>query len=212
MQALLISSLVTALENLVVFSALPVLWWWVRHRREGGFFRWVGLYRPQLQSSVWVLAAFAVGYGFFYNFDFTRLADPETLAYLESSAQVSANVYAGMGAAAIPAALVESFAANGLAEEILFRGFLCRRLCARFGSMPGILMQGVLFGLMHNLLYLAAGMQVGLWYHLLVFGFTGMGALLLGWLDQRIFNGSIWPSVLLHGAGNFLSSMLVAFG
>lgn len=65
---------------------------------------------------------------------------------------------------------------------------------------------------MHNLLYLAAGLEVGLWYHLLVFAFTGTGALLLGWLDQRIFNGSIWPSVLLHGAGNFLSSMLVAFG
>jgi len=203
---------VTSLANLLVFSALPVLWWWVRHRREGGFFHWVGLYRPQLQSSIWVLVAFAVVYGFFYNFDFTCLASPETLAYLESSAQVSANVYAGMGVAAIPAALIENFIANGLAEEILFRGFLCRRLCARFGSIPGILMQGVLFGIMHNLLYLAAGLQVGLWYHLLVFGFTGMGALLLGWLDQRIFNGSIWPSVLLHGAGNFLSSMLVAFG
>lgn len=209
---LLGSSLVTSLANLLVFSALPVLWWWVRHRKEVGFSHWVGLYRPQLQSSIWVLVVFAVVYGFFYNFDFTCLASPETLAYLESSAQVSANVYAGMGVAAVPAALIENFIANGLAEEILFRGFLCRRLCARFGSIPGILMQGVLFGIMHNLLYLAAGLQVGLWYHLLVFGFTGMGALLLGWLDQRIFNGSIWPSVLLHGAGNFLSSMLVAFG
>lgn len=206
------SGLVTALVNLAVFSAVPLIVWRVTSRRECGFFRWVGLYRPRLQTSIWVLAVFGVVYGFFYNFDFTCLADPATLAYLESSAQVSANAYTGMGAAAIPAALVESFAANGLAEEILFRGFLCRRLCARFGSVPGILMQGALFGLMHNLLYLATGLEVGLWYHLLVFGFTGTGALLLGWLDQRIFNGSIWPSVLLHGAGNFLSSMLVAFG
>lgn len=119
---LLGSSLVTSLANLVVFSALPVLWWWVRHRKEVGFSHWVGLYRPQLQSSIWVLVAFAVVYGFFYNFDFTCLASPETLAYLESSAQVSANVYAGMGVAAIPAALIENFIANGLAEEILFRG------------------------------------------------------------------------------------------
>jgi membrane protease YdiL (CAAX protease family) len=44
-----------------------------------------------------------------------------------------------------------------------------------------------------------------------VFAFTGVGALLLGWLNEKIFNGSIIPSILLHGAGNFITSMLVAF-
>ena len=33
----------------------------------------------------------------------------------------------------------------------------------------------------------------------------------LGWLNQHIYNGSIVPSILLHGAGNFLSTMLAAF-
>ena len=47
-------------------------------------------------------------------------------------------------------------------------------------------MQAVLFGLMHNALFLLAGLDVGLWYHTLMFLFTG--------------------------AGNFISSMLVAFG
>ena len=69
----------------------------------------------------------------------------------------------------------------------------------------------VLFGLMHNALYLLAGLQVGLWYHMLMFLFTGMAALLLGWLNEKIFNGSILPGILLHGAGNFINSMLMAF-
>lgn len=72
-------------------------------------------------------------------------------------------------------------------------------------------MQAVLFGLMHNVLYVLAGLEVGLWYHTLTFVFTGTGALLLGWLNEKIFNGSIIPSVLLHGAGNFIASMLIAF-
>ena len=73
-------------------------------------------------------------------------------------------------------------------------------------------MQAVLFGLMHNALFLLAGVDVGLWYHTLMFLFTGAGALLLGWLNEKIYNGSIIPGILLYGAGNFISSMLVAFG
>ena len=73
-------------------------------------------------------------------------------------------------------------------------------------------MQAVLFGLMHNALFLLAGLDVGLWYHTLMFLFTGAGALLLGWLNEKIYNGSIIPGILLYGAGNFISSMLVAFG
>ena len=73
-------------------------------------------------------------------------------------------------------------------------------------------MQAVLFGLMHNALFLLAGLDVGLWYHTLMFLFTGAGALLLGWLNEKIYNGSIIQGILLYGAGNFISSMLVAFG
>ena len=55
----------------------------------------------------------------------------------------------------------------------------------RLGTVKGILLQAALFGLMHNALYLLAGLQVGLWYHTLMFLFTGMAALLLGWLNAK---------------------------
>lgn len=86
-----------------------------------------------------------------------------------------------------------------------------QRLCTKIGLVKGIILQAVLFGLMHNILYILAGLDVGLWYHTLTFIFTGTGALLLGWLNEKIFNGSIIPSILLHGTGNFITSMLVAF-
>ena len=208
---LIISNISTSVINLIVFSLIPFLWWFFRHRKETGFFRWMGFIRPHLRSKWWGLIVFAVVYYFFYNFDFTRLVDPDTLAYIESSSAVSANAFAGLGAAAIVPALIENFIANGVAEEILYRGFLCKRLCGKLGTVVGILLQAVLFGLMHNILYIIAGLNVGLWYHTLTFLFTGMGALLLGWLNEKIFNGSILPSILLHGAGNFISTMLVAF-
>lgn len=209
---LIVSSISTSIVNLIVFSLIPFVWWFFRHRKETGFFSWIGFYRPRLKSRWPVLIIFAVIYWFFYNFDYTRLINPETLAYLESSENVSANAFAGLGAAAILPAFIENFIANGVAEEILYRGFLCRRFCGKLGKTGGIVLQAVLFGLMHNALFLLAGLDVGLWYHTLMFLFTGVGALLLGWLNEKIYNGSIIPGILLHGAGIFISSMLVAFG
>lgn len=205
------SSITTTIVNLIVFSLLPIIWWFFRHRKEEGFFRWIGFFKPQLKSKWWVLLVFAILYYFFYNFDFTQFVSSATLEYIESSTAVSANVFAGMGAAAILPAFIENFIANGVAEEILYRGFLCKRLISKIGLVKGVVLQAVLFGLMHNMLYILAGLDVGLWYHTLTFIFTGTGALLLGWLNEKIFNGSIIPSILLHGAGNFIASMLVAF-
>lgn len=208
---LVISSITTTIVNLIVFSLLPIILWFFRHRKEDGFFRWIGFFKPQLKSKWWVLLIFAILYYFFYNFDFTQFVSPETLEYIENSASVSANVFAGIGVAAILPAFIENFIANGVAEEILYRGFLCKRLISKIGLVKGIILQAVLFGLMHNILYILAGLDVGLWYHILTFIFTGMGALLLGWLNEKIFNGSIIPGILLHGAGNFIASLLVAF-
>lgn len=116
-----------------------------------------------------------------------------------------------MGVAAIVPALITNFIANGVAEEILYRGFLCKRLCGKIGTIKGVILQAVLFALMHNVLYLVAGVPVGLSYHALMFVFTGTGALLLAYLNEKIYNGSIIPSIILHGLGNFITSMLVAF-
>jgi membrane protease YdiL (CAAX protease family) len=208
---LILSSIITAITNLIVFSLIPLIWWFIRRRKKEGFLKWIGIYKPELKSKWWVLVVFGIIYYFFYNFDYTQLVDQSTLKYLENNSSVSANAFAGIGAMAILPAFIENFIANGLSEEILFRGFLCKRLCNKFGTVKGVMIQAVLFGLMHNLLYILAGLDVGLWYHTLVFVSTGAGALLLGLLNEKIFNGSIIPSILLHGAGNFISSMLVAF-
>ena len=208
---LIASSVLTAIINMIVFSLIPLVWWLCRYRKKEGFFKWIGIYKPQLKCQWWLLLIFAVLYYFFYNFDFTQFVDANTLDYIENSSSVSVNTFAGIGVAAIFPALIENFIANGVAEEILYRGFLCKRFCNKFGDVQGILLQAILFGLMHNAIYLLAGLSVGIWYHTLTFVFTSTGALLLGWLNEKLFNGSIIPSIILHGAGNFITTMLIAF-
>lgn len=111
-------SIFTVTDWLVVFSTS-------KRRR---LFQMDRFFKPQLKSKWWVLLIFAILYYFFYNFDFTQLIAPETLEYIESSASVSANVFAGIGIAAILPAFIENFIANGVAEEILYRGFCAKTL------------------------------------------------------------------------------------
>lgn len=212
MAALILSNIVTAISNLLVFAAIPFIWWLIRHRKETNFYNWVGLKKPQLKSKWWVLLVFVAVYLFVYYFDWTVFLSEESMSIVQNSDSVAANVFAGIGVAAILPALIQNFIANGLAEELFYRGFLNKRLCGKFGVVPGTLIQAVLFGLMHNGLYLLAGLPVGIDYHIGMFLFSGVAALLLGFLDEKIFNGSIVPSVIVHGLGNFVGSMSVAFG
>ena len=189
------SSITTAIINLIVFSLVPVIWWVFRHRKETGFFKWIGFYRPQLKSKWWVLLIFAVLYYFFYNFDFTQLVDPKTLEYIESSSAVSANVFAGIGFTAILPAFIENFVANGVAEEILYRGFLCKRFCNKFGTVQGIILQAVLFGLMHNFSLLENGLTLSPYNFITILIAIGVCAL-VAFLYYRFFYDSF--KKLLH--------------
>ncbi len=209
---LLITNIVGAISNIVVLSLLPLVWWLIFHRKKENFFKWVGLYKPQLKSKWWMVVLFAVVYYFLYTFDITKFVSEESMAVVESSESVAANAFTGLGMAAVLPAMIQNFVANGLSEELLFRGFIGKRLYAKFGSVPGIIIQGVLFGLMHNGLYVLGGVPVGMDFHVMMFLFTGSAGLLLAWLDEKIYNGSIVPSILLHGLGNFIGSLRVAFG
>ena len=209
---LLVTNLIGALTNIIVFSIVPVLWWLIFHRKKTNFFQWVGLYKPELKSKWWMVLLFAAVYYFVYSFDITKFISAESLEVVENSDSVAANAFAGIGMAAVLPAMIQNFISNGFSEELLYRGFIGKRLCAKFGTVPGILIQGTLFGLMHNGLYVLAGVPVGMDFHIVMFLFTGSAGLLLAWLDEKIYNGSIVPGILLHGLGNFIGSLRVAFG
>lgn len=183
----------------------------IKYRKSVSFFEWVGLIKPKLKGKWWVIIIFVVAYYFFYLFDFTIFMDDKSLEMLQTSDSVSANVYTGLGIIAIIPSLLTTFIANGLCEEILFRGFISKRLCNMFGKTAGIIIQGILFGLMHNVIYMLGGIEVIFQFHIVLFIFTGMGGLLLGLLDEKIYNGSIIPSAFLHGLGNFISNLSVIF-
>ena len=81
----------------------------------------------------------------------------------------------------------------------------------KFDFNMGNLIQGCLFGSMHVALFLVAGINIGALGFILMFLTTAIPALLLTYLNEKLFDGSIIPSILVHGLGNFMSYMIVAF-
>ena len=211
MLELIIESISTIISNIIIFVSIPFIWWLIRYRKKVSFLKWVGLIKPKLKSNWMWIIVFIIAYSFFYLFDFTIFMDEKSLEVMQSSENVSVNIYTRLGFIAIIPALLKTFIANGLCEEVLFRGFICKRFVNKFGKTLGVIIQGILFGLMHNAIYMLTGIEVSIQFHIVLFIFTGMGGLLLGVLNEKIYNGSIIPSICLHVLGNFISNLSVIF-
>ena len=97
---------------------------------------------------------------------------------------------------------------TALAEEILFRGFIAKRLMAWLGFQWGNLIQALLFGLLHLVLFLTITQNPGLltW----VFLSPAIMAWVVGYLNERMAGGSIWPGWAAHAAGNLATYLYFA--
>lgn len=204
---LTLNSIFGFIIQLGLFSLIPFLWKKAKHVDES-FFRWVGIKKPIFNGKVIFLILTVVVWYMFYTFDAMSFIDPTVI---EESDNIASSVYTGMGIYAILPVFIESVFRQAVTEEILFRGFLGKRLIAKFGFMYGNLIQSILFGFMHIVLFVIAGINMGVLEFFLLFITTAAPAFLLGYLNEKLFDGSIIPSILVHGLGNFYSTMRVAF-
>jgi membrane protease YdiL (CAAX protease family) len=107
----------------------------------------------------------------------------------------------------LPGAVVFSFFATALPEEILFRGFLGQHLSRRLGFAAGNTIQSILFGLLHGVAFFAV---LDVLLAAAVIAFTGTLGWIMGYVNRRA-GDSIWPSVILHGLSNVYACVMVMF-
>ena len=134
--------LITAIVQIVLFTALPFIWWLITARKKMNFFKWLGLKKPENtkknKTVLWTIGAIL---GFFIVSAF--------MLYSVRNIETAASDFTGLGAKAIPSILIYAIFKTGLAEEIVFRGFLLKRISNKFGFAAGNLVQSILFGIMH---------------------------------------------------------------
>jgi membrane protease YdiL (CAAX protease family) len=91
----------------------------------------------------------------------------------------------------------------GLGEEIGWRGFLVPELMKLYSPRKAALISGGIWAVWHYpaILFGDYNSPTPIWYQLVTFTITVLGmAILTAWL--RIRSGSLWPSVVWHGAQN----------
>ena len=197
---LLLSSAISAFVQLGLFLVIPFAWWAFTARRSVGFASWIGLRRPtwdgtRARLGVAILAWVVIG--------------AASTALLQSlSGDVPAARFVGRGLGGVVPVLLFAIVQTSLAEEIFFRGFLGKRVIARWGFAPGNVAQAIVFGILHVAMFASFADPV----RLLAIGIlTGANGWIAGWLNEEGAGGSILPGWVLHASANLLVGTAAAF-
>jgi membrane protease YdiL (CAAX protease family) len=118
--------------------------------------------------------------------------------------------FSGLKFIGLPSVLVYAFLGTALSEEIFFRGFLAKRLINKLGFRTGNLIQGILFGLIHVVFMLLANIS-GTIILIIIGVFTGLIGWFMGYINEKMANGSILPGWIIHGFANTFSSIISLF-
>jgi len=198
---MLIDQLISSIMQLVVFSLIPFLWWFVTARKKVSLFRWLGLVKPQTDHPkvlvLFVLAGFVVTVvpGLLQ----LRMTQEVTTSYSRLE---------GLGVAGITSVILFAWIQTSLSEEIVFRGFLLKRLMSKLGFTIATVIQAILFGLIH--LVLAWG-QVDVLTGIVVAVYPIIPALIIAYVNERKAGGSILPGWIIHGTANTLYGLVQLF-
>lgn len=190
-----ISELIGAIFQVVLFSLIPFIWWLITARKQENFFKWIGLKKiihtgNVLKTVIFTTAAILI-YGFISNYFIISFAGEITAA---------GSQFAGKGLAFIPVAFIYGFIRTGLSEELLFRGFILKRISNKFGFLAGNIVQAIIFGLVHGIPFGIATGNIGITIILTIL--PGLLGFYFGWLNEKKCSGSIVPSWILHGLIN----------
>ena len=198
----LVQQILNALIQIALFAFLPFVWWLIRARRKSPFLEWLGL-KPLKDTGsrkiwLWIL----LGSLFFLSLSFLLLYTTVKSLKTETSN------FSGLGFQALPAILIYGLFQTALPEELLFRGFLLKRLASRLPFVVANSIQATLFGLIHGLMFIT----ILSWHQiLLIILCTGGIAAYLGFVNEKKSDGSILASWIMHALANVVVGSLSAF-
>lgn len=198
---LLINKVVSSVVEILLFALVPFVWWFITARKKESFGKWIGLKGIAQESRgkvVKTAALVEIGFLLLSFYMLYVVKDVENLATSD---------FAGMGVSVLPAILVYAIFNTAFPEEILFRGFLLKRLSGKLGFGIANMIQSIIFGLLHGLMFIQyTGVVTGG----LIVAFTTAIAWFMGYINEKKANGSILPSWGIHAFANIFSAFVAA--
>lgn len=201
MLSMFISELMGGLFQLFLFTLIPFIWWIITERKKEDFFKWIGLkkinHEGEIVNTLLITLITVVVYSIVTSF---------FIHSFENGVTAAGSGFAGKGMDAFPAVLIYGFIRTGLAEEIVFRGFLLKRISNKFGFMIGNTVQAILFGALHGIPFGIATHSIPVM--VLMTLLPGAFGWYNGWLNEKRCGESIVLSWLLHGTMNVVVACL----
>ena len=191
-----INELIGSIIQILLFTLIPFIWWLITARKKENFFSWIGLKKPVGDKKTIILYIV----GAYVICEVVGMILNNTI--LKSDWNVSA--FAGQGKSGILAAVFFSYLHTAFSEEILYRGFLQKRLQKSLGFVAGTLVQAFIFGASHvilsfNLITFAEGVALLL--------YPMLPAILIAIVNEKKAGGSILPGWLIHGTLNVVTHL-----
>jgi uncharacterized protein len=204
----ILNEVISTILQIGVFTLIPFIFFLFRKDKTVTFANYIGLYKPTRKSLFYVIFVSllfliaALGITFVDNNIKQLLFSPPT---------VTGKLRAmGLTATSVTLLLIVALFKTSFAEEILFRGFIARRLIHILGFSVGNLIQSLVFGVLHLLLFWLL-IKTTLTALIFIFIFSSFAGWTIGFIKEKYAKGSIIPGWVAHGLGNSLSYFIIAF-
>lgn len=196
---LAINKIINSLLEIILFSLLPFLFWYLSARKQERFPDWIGL--KKIKGAKKTALAIILVTVFYLAISLVFL---KGLNNIESAT----SEFQGLGFAALPAIFIYAVFNTSFPEEVLFRGFILKRLANKLGFTKANFIQGILFGLLHGVMFFPL---VGNLKSILIILLTSLAAFAMGYVNEEISGGSIIPSWIIHTISNLIAGLYAAF-
>lgn len=201
------NEIISAISQVLVFSLIPFVVYVIKYKSVKGFSNYIGLKKSTTKANllallVMLIIAVPILTMTLLNNDFKEImTHPNSVT--GKIRQLGFSIESGL------IVLFIAILKTSLAEEILFRGFVAKRLIAITNFKTGNIIQAVIFGVIHTLIFMTISSN-GL-FLFMIFLFPALGAYYKTYLNEKLANGSIIPGWIAHGSGNILSYSIVGF-
>ncbi len=197
---MLVSKILSSVIQILLFALIPFLWWFLTARKKQSFNNWIGLKKfggLRINITIASIATVVVFLllGFF-------------IQYILKDVETALSEFNGLGLRAVPSILVYGIFNTAFPEELLFRGFLLKRISSKIGFQWGNIIQAFLFGLIHCIMFWGLVNKI---YTLIILVFTTSIAWTMGYINEHLAGGSLFPSWFIHAVSNVCAGIYAAF-
>ncbi|MEO0552684.1 MAG: CPBP family intramembrane glutamic endopeptidase [Bacteroidota bacterium] len=203
----MVNTFISAFGQAIVFSLIPFIVYLISKKKAKGFFSYIGLKRSNAKANgLALLLMIAIATPILL----IASADPDFRSALLDPSSVSGRIRAmGFGLESSIALLLIAVIKTGLSEEIFFRGFVAKRLIAVTSFRTGNMIQAIIFGAIHTLLFL--NLTDNLLFLVSSFVMPAIGAYIKVYLNEKMAGGSIVPGWIAHASSNLIAYSIIAF-